>query len=364
MVAKIQKYRDIFGPNDRKSEELIVTLHETNRYQSFNFHKLAMKNLFIFPMIVFSLVLMLPLNATAAPRTQGDVNSDGIVNISDVTSLIDLLLNNDTSFIDAQTDVDGDGALTIADVTTLIDMLLGNVPQDDTVTIEVNGVSFVMVPVQGGTFMMGATNEETYFARRNEFPVHEVTLSGYYIGQTEVTWEQWFAVTGYDIASFDGDLHSPAVNLSWFDCAKFVDKLSELTGKQFRMPTEAEWEYAARGGSGGIRYRYAGSNDVDAVAWYLENADGRIHTVATKAPNSLGIYDMTGNALEWCQDFYGSYDGNSQVNPTGPESGYSNVVRGGAWDVSYLCCHVTYRNSYNPQEHTDDLGLRIAMNMQ
>ena len=304
------------------------------------------------------------LTAAAATRVQGDVNGDGRVTISDVTSMIDLLIGNNDSYIDPQLDVDGDGSFNITDVSTLIDMLLtGDVPPVEPVKVEVNGVTFVMVPVQGGTFMMGASYDETEYARRNEYPPHEVTLSGYYISQTEVTWEQWLAVTEGNIAGFEGDLQSPVVNVNLFDCCRFVDKLTELTGKVFRMPTEAEWEFAARGGEGGVRLLFAGSNDADEVAWYYENSDGRPHTVATKLPNSLGIYDMSGNVLEWCQDFYYHYSSDPQVNPVGPESGYTNVVRGGGWDWDYMSCRVTCRNSYDPNERANNLGLRIAMNM-
>ena len=304
------------------------------------------------------------LTAAAATRVQGDVNGDGRVTISDVTSMIDLLIGNNDSYIDPQLDVDGDGSFNITDVSTLIDMLLtGDVPPVEPVKVEVNGVTFVMVPVQGGTFTMGASYDETEYARRNEYPPHEVTLSGYYISQTEVTWEQWLAVTEGDTAGFEGDLQGPVVNVNQFDCCRFVDKLTELTGKVFRMPTEAEWEFAARGGEGGVRLLFAGSNEADEVAWYYENSDGRPHTVATKLPNSLGIYDMSGNVLEWCQDFYYHYSYDPQVNPVGPESGYTNVVRGGGWDWDYMSCRVTCRNSYDPNERANNLGLRIAMNM-
>lgn len=307
------------------------------------------------------MALTLPLSATASTVIQGDVNCDGVVNINDVTLLIDHLLNSSGND-NAADDVNGDGLASISDLTSLIDLLLSPTPTQ-AVTVSVNGVEFVMIPVEGGTFTMGALAEETEYARRNEYPAHEVTLNGYYISQTEVTWEQWLAVSGGDIDSFDGDLHCPVVNMSLFDCAKFVDALTEITGKVFRLPTEAEWEFAARGGSGGVRYRFAGSNDIDLVAWYQDNADDTPHRVATKMPNSLGLYDMTGNVLEWCQDFYGSYDYEPQVNPVGPESGYTNVVRGGAWDLSMTSCHVTCRYSFDPYERIDNLGLRIVMNM-
>ena len=323
-----------------------------------------MKNLLNIPQTACLLLLFLSLTATAATPQQGDVDGDGKVSISDVTCLIDLLVSDNVPDHDLQMDVNGDGQVNIVDVSDLIDILLtGAAPQVESVKVEVNGVTFIMVPVDGGTFMMGATMDETGYASRNEFPSHEVTLSGYYISQTEVTWEQWLAVTEGDITTFDGDLHGPVVNVNLFDCCKFVDKLTELTGKVFRMPTEAEWEFAARGGAGGIHYLFSGSDDVDEVAWYHDNSDGMPHAVATKSPNSLGIYDMSGNVLEWCQDFYSWYDGSPQVNPVGPESGYTNVVRGGGWDWDSTWCRVTCRNSYDPQERADNLGMRIVMNM-
>ncbi|MBR4828601.1 MAG: SUMF1/EgtB/PvdO family nonheme iron enzyme [Muribaculaceae bacterium] len=312
-------------------------------------------------------VLMMSMPGKAlASVMQGDVNHDGCVNISDVTSLIDYLLIGDASEeVDlALADINGDGAVTIADVTSVIDYLLSdNWSTDERVLVTVNGVTFVMVPVQGGTFTMGATVDEGMYARRNEYPAHKVTLWGYYISESEVTQEQWLAVTNDSTWDYQGDLQRPMVNVSLFDCAKFVDQLTALSGKIFRMPTEAEWEFAARGGSEGVRYRFSGSDYADEVAWYSDNSGGSTHPVKTKMPNSLGIYDMSGNVLEWCQDWYSSYNETPETNPVGPESGLTNVVRGGAWDFSYSLCHVTCRNNFDPYTRADDLGFRIVMNM-
>jgi len=314
--------------------------------------------------ILLAFCALLPFSSRAI-TLPGDVNNDNQVNITDVTELITLLINGNVT--DAATitaaDMNGNGQLDIADVTTLINLLINGTPAAVQKTLTVNGVSFTMIAVEGGTFTMGATAEEGNYARRNEYPAHEVTLSGYYIAQTEVTWELWLAVTGGDPSNFDGDLQSPVVDVTLFDCAKFVDKLTELTGKVFRMPTEAEWEFAARGGNGAIRYRYAGSDDIDQVAWYADNSGGTVHAVATKAPNRLGIYDMSGNVLEWCQDWYYIYNEEPQTNPVGPESGYSNVIRGGAWDYNAGACHVTYRVGKDPHEMGPNLGLRMVMNM-
>ena len=183
-------------------------------------------------------------------------------------------------------------------------------------TFTVGGVSFTMVKVEGGTFKMGATSEQGSDVYDNEKPAHSVTLSSYYIGQTEVTQELWQAVMG---SNYKG-AKRPVECVSWNDCQEFISKLNEKTGKNFRLPTEAEWEYAARGGkSGGTKY--SGSNTIGDVAWYTDNSGGTTHDVATKRANELGIYDMSGNVWEWCSDWYGDYSSSSQSNPQGPSTG-------------------------------------------
>jgi len=189
--------------------------------------------------------------------------------------------------------------------------------KDGKITVKVNGVSFKMVKVVGGTFQMGAT-EEHHGA--NEVPVHQVTLSDYCIGETEVTQELWQAVMGWNPSKDywnDSEMY-PVQSVSWYDCQTFITELNKLTGKQFRLPTEAEWEFAARGGNLSQGYTYSGSNDINAVAWYRDNSKDRPHEVGAKAPNELGIYDMTGNVNEWCQDWAGDYSSSPQTNPTGP----------------------------------------------
>ena len=292
-----------------------------------------------------------------------DINGDGHIDIEDVTALIGSLLGlTDAEQVEPQ-DLNADGMIDIEDVIGLISTLLGSQVLDPIEeTIVVNGVSFTMVLVDGGTFTMGATEEQTGVARRNEYPPHEVTLSSYYIGKIEVTQELWLAVTGGNPSYFQGDLQRPVENVTMFDCAKFVDMLSELTGKVFRLPTEAEWEYAARGGNLSRHFRYAGSDDVKSVAWYEDVSEGMPHPVALLAPNELGLYDMCGNVCEWCQDWYYMYDGAAQVNPVGPESGYVNVVRGGSCYCSPDGCRVSTRYSYDPYEKAYDLGLRLVMN--
>ena len=235
------------------------------------------------------------------------------------------------------------------------------VPQGGAVeTITVNGVSFNMIKVQGGTFTMGATAEQGSDADSDEKPTHQVTLSDYYIGETEVTQELWKAVMGSNPSCFSGT-NLPMENVSWDDCQTFVTRLNQLTGKNFRLPTEAEWEYAARGGQKSRGYKYAGSNTLRDVAWYTGNSGSKTHPVKQKQANELGLYDMSGNVSEWCQDWYGSYSSNAQTNPTGPSSGSYRVNRGGGWNYSASNCRVAYRNYYSPGTRYCNLGFRVVL---
>ena len=224
----------------------------------------------------------------------------------------------------------------------------------------VNGVSFEMVRVEGGTFRMGATSEQEDEADSDEKPVHGVTLSSYYIGKTEVTQALWQAVMGSNPSRFEGsDL--PVECVSWNDCQEFIQKLNRLTGRNFRLPTEAEWEFACRGGNNSRGYKYSGSNNLGSVAWYEDNSGGQTHPVGTKAPNELGIFDMSGNVWEWCNDWYGNYTSNSQTNPTGSQSGSRRVRRGGGWFYYAGRCRSSNRDNYNPSNRYINLGLRLAL---
>ncbi len=226
-------------------------------------------------------------------------------------------------------------------------------------TFTVDGVSFTMVYVPGGTFTMGATSEQASDADSYEKPTHSVTLSGYYIGLTEVTQALWKAVMGSNPSYFKGD-QLPVEQVSWNDCQNFISSLNAKTGKNFRLPTEAEWEYAARGGqSGGTKY--AGSDNINSVAWYNYNSGRETHNVATKSPNSLGIYDMSGNVWEWCQDWYGEYSRSSVTNPIGPSSGAYRVYRGGGWSGHARHCRVSHRLSGTPSRSGNRLGLRLVL---
>ena len=240
--------------------------------------------------------------------------------------------------------------------------LQGNTEQNEQ-TFMVKGVEFKMIKVEGGTFSMGATSEQGIHAEDDEKPVHSVTLSDYYIGETEVTQELWKAVMGSNPSYFKGDNQLPVENVSWKACQKFIKKLNRLTGKEFRLPTEAEWEYAARGGKyrKDYVYKYSGSNDADEVAWCARNSGVGTHSVKTKKANKLGLYDMSGNVYEWCNDWYGSYQSNSQINPTGPSKGRGRVLRGGSWRHFDWCVRVSYRNYTTPSSRGDNFGLRLAL---
>ena len=226
------------------------------------------------------------------------------------------------------------------------------------INITVNGVSFKMIKVDGGTFRMGSNDSE---ASSNEKSVHSVTLSDYYIGETEVTQELWVAVMGSNPSYFRGST-KPVENVSWNDCREFIKKLNQLTGKNFRLPTEAEWEYAARGGNKSRGYKYSGSNNISDVAWYSDNSSWATHPVCIKSPNELGLYDMSGNVWEWCSDWYGEnyYSSSPQTNPIGPNSGSSRVFRGGDYILDAQFCRVAIRGGNTPGLRFDGLGLRLV----
>ena len=230
------------------------------------------------------------------------------------------------------------------------------------IVFTVKGVKFTMMLVEGGTFSMGATSEQIVNdTPEDEFPVHNVTLSNYYIGETEVTQELWNTVMGENPSNFKGDLQRPVEMVSWDDCQTFIAKLNELTGKAFRLPTEAQWEYAARGGKQTKKYLYSGGDDLDAVAWHYYNASETTHPVKTKRPNELHLYDMSGNVWEWCADWYGAYSADGQTDPTGPAKGAKRVVRGGAWSYMSNYAPVAYRNYCEPDFSWYACGLRLAL---
>lgn len=226
--------------------------------------------------------------------------------------------------------------------------------ESTTITISVKGVKFDMVAVEGGTFTMGATLEQGSDADEDESPTHSVTLSDFYIGKYEVTQKLWATVMGSNPSGSKGD-NLPVDDVSWDDCQKFIAKLNQLTGKSFRLPTEAEWEYATRGGNKSKEYKYSGGNNLWQVAWYNDNSSGKVHPVGKKQPNELGIYDMSGNAWEWCYDRYGAYSTSSETNPTGPSVGSYRMNRGGGWNGDTWTCRVSNRFFSSPD------SLRLAL---
>lgn len=217
-----------------------------------------------------------------------------------------------------------------------------------------------MIYVEGGTFMMGATSEQGNEAESDESPAHRVTVSGFYIGKYEVTQREWEAVTGRKPSHFKGPNH-PVEQVSWDDCQDFIAKLNRITGKHFRFPTEAEWEFAARGGNQSNGTKYSGEYYLDEVAWFDDNSGHQTHDVGTKRPNELGLYDMSGNVWEWCSDWYDSYGSDSQNNPTGSSSGAYRVLRGGCWDDYAIYCRISVRGYDAPDSSNDGRGLRLAL---
>ncbi|MBR6691047.1 MAG: SUMF1/EgtB/PvdO family nonheme iron enzyme [Bacteroidaceae bacterium] len=231
---------------------------------------------------------------------------------------------------------------------------------------KVGNVAFSMVAVQGGSFQMGNTGDSKD-ADGDEYPVHHVTLSDYCIGETLVTQELWQAVMNNYPSHFSGDM-MPVENVSYDDCQAFIRRLNSIlakqlpTGRLFRLPTEAEWEFAARGGIYSRGFRYCGGSSLGDVAWFWNNADCKTHPVKMKAPNEIGLYDMSGNLWEWCQDWYayGYYSNSPKENPQGAASGIYRVLRGGSWGLNSRYCRVSHRNCNKPEVRCNYMGFRLA----
>ena len=194
-------------------------------------------------------------------------------------------------------------------------------------------------------------------------PIHQVTLSDYHIGETEVTQALWERVMGSNPSGHSGVGDLPVENVSWYACQGFINELNALFEENFSLPTEAQWEFAARGGNKSKGYTYAGSNNVNDVAWYLSNSDNTTHPVATKQANELGLYDMSGNVFEWCQDYWGAYTSAAQVDPQGPDTGTTRVCRGSAYvrglTNNWLKCGG--RTQDDPGIAAEDSGLRLSI---
>lgn len=339
---------------------------------------------------VFALCLMalcwLPMSAQSS-RIHGDADGDGKVTIGDVTAIIDLLIAGEASIDDfPAADFDGDGRITIGDVTGIIDRLVGGDPQYEPQyeTFTVRGVTFRMVKVEGGTFMMG-DEEIGDQCLPPATPVHQVTVSDYSIGETEVTQALWYAVMDGYPTYFDAEPNPncPIHDVIWYswpnypdsasDIQVFIQRLNQLTGKNFRLPTEAEWEFAARGGNYTHGYKYAGSNNLDEVGWYGWGGnipDNEFYwyeaqPVATLAPNELGIYDMSGNVGEWCYDWSNYYPSEPQINPVvttspDPEWPYMRIVRGGCGFEEFPC-RVGCRWEGHGHSSDHSIGFRLAL---
>jgi formylglycine-generating enzyme required for sulfatase activity len=213
-----------------------------------------------------------------------------------------------------------------------------------------------MIFVEGGTFQMGNNSSDS-----DAIPLHSVQLSSFSMGKYEVTQAQWKAVMGSNPSYFLGCDQCPVENVSWNDVQEFIIKLNHLTGKSFRLPTETEWEYAARGGRQSNGYTWSGSNEYREVAWIKDNSNDQTHAVGIKKSNELGIYDMSGNVWEWCADWYGFYNRYVQTNPKGPSSGDYRIFRGSGWNVSDSICSLSYRGRDYPKLRSHKIGFRLVL---
>ena len=230
----------------------------------------------------------------------------------------------------------------------------GSTSSTVSLSAELNKLINNMVYVSGGTFIMGGDESS------DQTPTHSVTLSSYYICKYEVTQALWRAVMGSNPSKFKGD-NLPVEQVSWNDCQTFINRLNSYTGRNFRLPTEAEWEFAARGGNYSRRYKYSGSNYIGDVAWYTDNSGSRTHSVGTKQANELGLYDMSGNVFEWCRDQYGPYNSYSQTDPLGPNGWSDRVLRGGCWNDRTGDCRSSNRYGGTPDDGGSDSGIRLIL---
>lgn len=230
--------------------------------------------------------------------------------------------------------------------------------------IKVGEVAFDMQKVEGGLFIMGGTPEQHNEVISTDLPTHTVSLHTYYIGTTEVTQDLWQAIMPEWYISDEWNIpNQPITDITWYDCQEFIRRLNNITGLPFRLPTEAEWEFAARGGNISRGYRFAGGNKIEDVSWGLSNAGFRKHNVGERKPNELGLYDMTGNVSEWCSDWYGMYHLGTDPNPQGAKESELKVVRGGSFDNCKDNSYLSRREYYNPNEAMNYCGFRLALTL-
>lgn len=299
----------------------------------------------------------------------GDITGDRVVDVDDVSTVINIILDsNQYNDVSGNPDVTGDDIVDVDDLNKIINIILKIEPKE--IVYQINGVSFTMVEVNGGTFMMGATEEQLPYADDNEKPAHEVTVSDFKIANTPVTQELWMAVMGNNPSHYNGvhgnydygvDLKRPVECLTWADVQNFLNELNQLTGAGFRVPTEAEWEFAARGGKKSHGYIYSGSNDFDEVGWDLANTY-YTQPVAGKKPNELGLYDMSGNVWEWCNDWWDEnyYSVSPSFNPQGPDTGVYKVTRGGSIVNISIASRVSFRDWAELDVRYTTMGMRLA----
>ena len=230
--------------------------------------------------------------------------------------------------------------------------------------IQVGELAFDMQKIEGGLFIMGGTPEQHNEVISTDLPTHTVSLHTYYIGTTEVTQDLWQAIMPEWYISDEWNIpNQPITDITWYDCQEFIRRLNNITGLPFRLPTEAEWEFAARGGNISRGYRFAGGNKIEDVSWGLSNAGFRKHNVGERKPNELGLYDMTGNVSEWCSDWYGMYYLGTDPNPQGANEGELKVVRGGSFDNCKDNSYLSRREYYNPNEAMNYCGFRLALTL-
>jgi hypothetical protein len=247
-------------------------------------------------------------------------------------------------------------------VALVVEMILSKIPS---IIEEITAIRVVdihpaepeMVYIEGGTFWMGSSAEG---AESDEAPIYQVTLSSYCIGKYEITQAQWKAIMGSNPSKFKGN-NLPVENISWYDAQEFITRLNSATGKNYDLPTEAEWEFAARGGNKSQSYTYSGSNNIDEVAWYDSNSGEETHPVGTKMSNELGIYDMSGNVLEWCSDWYDTYPSSAWTDPYSPSTGLYRVLRGGSWYSNAQYCRSANRDNDFYGDRYSNIGFRLVL---